>query len=56
MQPFNLGDIVQLKTGGPDMRVIGFSPNGRVWCDWDSGIIDWKNEGSFVPESLAKTT
>ena len=54
--PFELGDIVKLASGGPAMRVIGFSPNDRVWCDWESSFAGRREEGSFAPESLNKVT
>jgi uncharacterized protein YodC (DUF2158 family) len=53
---FKCGDTVKLVSGGPEMRVIGFSPNGRIWCDWESSSIEHREEGSFVPESLKETT
>jgi uncharacterized protein YodC (DUF2158 family) len=48
---FNIGDKAWLKSSGPVIEVIGFSPNGRVWCQWESaaGLIE---EASFLPEML----
>ena len=35
---FNIGDVVQLKSGGPPMTVVKAGPNekkiGTVWCEW----------------------
>jgi uncharacterized protein YodC (DUF2158 family) len=31
---FKPGDKVALVSGGPPMKVIGFSPRGWVWCEW----------------------
>ena len=46
-----LGDQVILASGGPTMKVIGFSPNGCVWCEWKDakGRIQ---EASFGPSML----
>jgi len=49
---WQLGDKVVLPSGSPIMEVIGFSRNGRVWCDWDDSTRPWREEGSFVPECL----
>jgi uncharacterized protein YodC (DUF2158 family) len=48
---FCLGQIVMLKSGGPAMKVIGFSPGGRVWCEWEQ-VDGIKDEASFVPAML----
>lgn len=53
-QKFKVGDIVQLKSGGPDMTVDkvvqGYHGEIHVWCTWFSGK---KNErASFTPETL----
>lgn len=52
---FKIGDAVVLASGGPTMRVIGFSPNGRVWCEWDRPPLPVE-EASFVPETLRRAT
>lgn len=40
-QSFNLGDVVQLKSGGPAMTVTHVSTNSRdepaAWCEWFTG-------------------
>ncbi len=45
---YKLGDIVIFKSGGPKMKIIGFSPNGRIWCEWyyRDGRLD---EASYLP-------
>ncbi len=54
-QSFKVGDIVQLRSGGPLMTVtqIGEDMGGvmTVWCVWFSGQI--RSEGSFPMEALA---
>ena len=37
---FKIGERVRLKTGGPDMIVIGAAPrNGEVICEWfETGV------------------
>lgn len=52
---FKAGDVVELKSGGPEMTV---SQTGKqqmtgkflVWCDWFDGSK--KMSDSFPPESL----
>lgn len=47
---FRLGDVVGLASGGPLMKVIGFSPNENIWCQWR-----WRDcieEHSFAPSLL----
>ncbi|MBN9495864.1 MAG: DUF2158 domain-containing protein [Alphaproteobacteria bacterium] len=34
---FKLGDIVQLKSGGPAMTVAGIGPTGGYFCEWFKG-------------------
>ncbi|WP_080582709.1 YodC family protein [Sinorhizobium fredii] len=38
---YKIGDIVQLKSGGPKMTVTEISPNDHVWTSWFAGA---KNE------------
>ena len=52
---FKLGDVVQLKSGGPKMRVINvdqtaFGGGLKVFCVWFIG--DEKREDAFEPEAL----
>ncbi len=56
----NVGDIVQLKSGGPDMTVNeighpGLSRTGPLsaWCSWFDGKGDEK-KGTFPLTSLKK--
>ncbi len=51
---FQIGQTVKLASGGPDMKVIGHSPNGRIWCQWEQAD-GWIEEASFVPETLLPT-
>lgn len=43
---YNVGDIVQLKSGGPKMTVSNPNSGGRVQCHWFTGA---KMEGGFFP-------
>jgi uncharacterized protein YodC (DUF2158 family) len=50
---FEVGDTVQLKSGGPDMTVIKTGTAGgdrMVWCAWFEGTKD--AYGPFPPEAL----
>ncbi|CAB3767445.1 YodC family protein [Paraburkholderia solisilvae] len=49
---FNVGDIVKLVSGGPDMAVKSFSTiSGGVFrCQWFAGKK--LESGDFAPESL----
>ncbi len=51
---FEIGDIVQLKSGGPKMTVKGTSPSigGDLLCQWFSGSK--LNHGYFDPETLQR--
>jgi uncharacterized protein YodC (DUF2158 family) len=51
---FKIDELVFLASGGPPMKVIGVSPNGRIWCQWDCGGIT--DEASFFPEMLRRAT
>jgi uncharacterized protein YodC (DUF2158 family) len=48
---FKVGDIVQLKSGGPDMTVQedGY-PAGNIWCQWFGGRK--LERGEFPEDSL----
>lgn len=39
---FAIGDKARLNSGGPIMTVIGISPSGKIWCQWEQsdGEID----------------
>ena len=51
--PFKVGDIVELKSGGPPMTVTRLSTNmvgfTEITCQWFYGIM-W--EMAFVPDAL----
>lgn len=34
---YKIGDIVQLKSGGPKMTVVQEGSAGSVWCSWFAG-------------------
>ncbi len=34
MPKFQKGDVVQLKSGGPEMTVVEVDEKGRVTCTW----------------------
>lgn len=55
---FNVGDVVQLKSGGPRMTVyqVGPSPmrddrGTRIWTVW-FGDDGKEHTGDYVPETL----
>jgi len=46
---YKVGDIVQLKSGGPKMTIDGIE-EGEYLCKWFAGSkVEW---GSFKPETL----
>ncbi len=48
---FKVGQVVQLKSGGPKMTVSGFSNiDESVYCTWFAGAK--KEHGSFPPDTL----
>jgi uncharacterized protein YodC (DUF2158 family) len=53
---FKVGDVVQLKSGGPDMTVAEASSVGdkdHVWCQWFGGRK--LERGRFPAASLVST-
>lgn len=48
---FNPGDVVQLRSGGPQMTVTGLDDDSRYDCTWfdSKGEQKW---GTFKPETL----
>ncbi|GHC35152.1 hypothetical protein GCM10010096_00040 [Alcaligenes pakistanensis] len=34
MSAFNVGDVVQLRSGGPEMTVLAVLHSGEVTCAW----------------------
>ena len=53
MAEFKVGDVVQLKSGGPEMTVTGPANSGNVLCAWftsfDAASI---STGVFPPAAL----
>ncbi|CAI8881742.1 DUF2158 domain-containing protein [Pseudomonas sp. IT-196MI5] len=48
---FTIGDIVKLKSGGPDMTVKGFRASSDIFtCQWFAGKK--LEQGEFRPHSL----
>ena len=52
MEDFEIGNVVQLRSGGPKMTVHGFAPDGDVICQWFEGNA--VHEESFPREALQK--
>lgn len=52
MSQFEAGDIVVLKSGGPDMTVIGKLPRGGYTCRWF--ISDELKKEEFSENELEK--
>lgn len=50
---FNIGDVVQLNSGGPAMTVSGEASYGGVLCQWFDKNQDVKSK-DFQEESLRK--
>jgi uncharacterized protein YodC (DUF2158 family) len=54
---FKVGDIVKLKSGGPDMTVTKIGAAGEepmAWCVWFEGTKD--SYGLFPPEALVASS
>lgn len=51
-QEFKIGDVVELKSGGPDMTVNNIDKNGQIYCQWFAGEHDKAREGYFPSGSL----
>ena len=50
-QKLKIGDVVELKSGGPDMTIKSIDENGDfIHCQWFSG--DKVEVGHFPPDSL----
>ena len=52
MKDFEIGDVVQLRSGGPKMTVHGLVSDGDVVCQWFEGNA--VHEESFPKEGLQK--
>ncbi|MEY0027221.1 YodC family protein [Providencia rettgeri] len=52
MGGFNIGDVVVLKSGGPQMTIADFNDDGYVICTW---FVDQKvSREAFIPATLEK--
>ena len=52
MEDFEIGDVVQLRSGGPKMTVHGLVSDGDVVCQWFEG--NEVHEESFPKDTLKK--
>ena len=52
MEDFEIGDVVQLRSGGPKMTVHGLVSDGDVVCKWFEG--NEVREESFPKDTLKK--
>ncbi len=52
MEDFEIGDVVQLRSGGPKMTVHGLVSDGDVVCQWFEG--NEVHEESFPKDALKK--
>src|ERR1051326_879500 len=52
MEDFEIGNVVQLRSGGPKMTVHGLVSDGDVICQWFEGNV--VHEESFPREALQK--
>lgn len=51
---FKIGDNVRLKSGGPQMTVVGYTENGQVECCWFDG--DNKERRARFPDAALMPT
>ncbi|MBG5959813.1 YodC family protein [Proteus mirabilis] len=51
MDQFETGDLVKLKSGGPEMTVQGPIGSERIRCQWFAGKK--LEHGDFKPDSLS---
>lgn len=53
---FAVGDVVELKSGGPKMTVRQIGNNGLVYCVWFNvqGGVSTHGDFHFPPEALKK--
>ena len=52
-EQFKIGDVVQLKSGGPSMTVSGKSGE-QLACQWYTGAEYGYSTSYFAPETLRK--
>ena len=51
---FSAGDVVRLKSGGPDMTVVYTDPDGDIDCAWFVG--EERKSGTFPPAAVETVT
>lgn len=51
---FKVGDVVQMKSGGPQMTVVECNDSGYVVCEWFSRKSQNMERREFVSASLIK--
>lgn len=49
---FQIGDVVRLKSGGPDMTVTYLGTDGQIQCEWYEG--GQFAHHAFPPAALVK--
>lgn len=54
MEKLQIGDVVELKSGGPDMTVTQVSDGEMVNTTWFSGTKNDKNERGIFPAEALK--
>lgn len=53
MNKFNIGDIVALKSGGPNMTIVNIDEDyEKIKCQWFNYIDNVLGEGIFRPLTL----
>ena len=51
---FQVGDVVKLKSGGPEMTVTYITDNSKIQCHWFKSDFDNAKHDSFPPAALLK--
>jgi uncharacterized protein YodC (DUF2158 family) len=52
---FKIGDVVQLKSGGPEMTITGIdSSDGTIGCTWFPSEESEPKKANFPPAALTK--
>jgi uncharacterized protein YodC (DUF2158 family) len=55
-EDFKVGDIVMLKSGGPEMTVANAEPGKELWCVWfPTPLHDKPASVSFKPATVRKS-